>query len=165
MHTSPSGESVTDFISPAPAAALAATLDIDNAPRHGDPLPPIWHWLYFWTPAPQSDLGADGHARKGGFIPDLGLPRRMAAGGRISFDTPLVIGDSAERRSRVLSVENKAGRSGQLAFVTVEHLIVANGATAIREEQDIVYREAARPGPASRSRNPRPRRTARNGNA
>lgn len=146
MSTTPPVQTVTDFISPAPAAALAATLGIHNVPHQGDPLPPIWHRLYFWTPAPQSELGGDGHPRTGAFLPDLGLPRRMAAGGRISFSTPLTIGDSAERRSRVVSVENKAGRSGRLAFVTVEHVIAADGATAIREEQDIVYREAARPG-------------------
>lgn len=135
-----------DIISPAPAAALAATLDLPHTPRSGDALPPIWHWLYFWTPAPQADLGADGHPRTGGFLPDLGLPRRMAAGGRIRFDAPLTIGNSAERVSRAISVESKEGRSGRLAFVTVEHAIHTDGGIAIREEQDIVYREPARPG-------------------
>lgn len=139
-------QTVTDLISPAPAAALAATLDSGRAPGPGDALPPIWHWLYFWSAAPQAELGADGHPQKGGFLPDLGLPRRMAAGGRITFDAPLTIGAPAERVSRVLSIEHKEGRSGRLAFVTVEHAIQAAGVTAIREEQDIVYRESAQPG-------------------
>jgi 3-methylfumaryl-CoA hydratase len=142
-------QSVSDTISPAPAAALAATLDCSQVPRVGDALPPIWHWLYFWSAAQQADLGADGHPQKGGFLPDLGLPRRMAAGGRLTFNAPLTIGAQAERVSRVLSVEHKEGRSGRLAFVTVEHEIKANGVTAIREEQDIVYREAVPPGAAN----------------
>ncbi|WP_321816301.1 MULTISPECIES: acyl-CoA dehydrogenase [unclassified Paraburkholderia] len=142
-------EAVRDTISLAPAAALAATLDCASAPREGDALPPIWHWLYFWSTAPQAELGPDGHAQKGGFLPDLGLPRRMAAGGRITFDAPLIVGTQAERVSRVLSTEHKTGRSGRLAFVSVEHAIKADGVTLIREEQDIVYREAAQPGQAA----------------
>jgi 3-methylfumaryl-CoA hydratase len=135
-----------DLLSPAPAMALAATLDRDPGMKPGDALPPIWHWLYFWSVAQQSDLGADGHPRTGDFLPDLGLPRRMAAGGRLFFHAPLRLGETATRTSRVLSIENKEGRSGRLAFVTVEHVIAASGGTAIREEQDIVYREAAEPG-------------------
>ncbi|HKT98590.1 MAG TPA: acyl-CoA dehydrogenase [Paraburkholderia sp.] len=139
-------QTVTDLISPAPAAALAATLDSGHTPGLGDALPPIWHWLYFWSTAPQAELGTDGHPQKGGFLPDLGLPRRMAAGGRMTFNAPLTLGSNAGRVSRVLSVEHKEGRSGRLAFVTVEHAIQADGVTAIREEQDIVYREPAQPG-------------------
>ncbi|NLP65794.1 FAS1-like dehydratase domain-containing protein [Paraburkholderia sacchari] len=139
-------QTVTDLISPAPAAALAATLDSGRTPGPGDALPPIWHWLYFWSAAPQAELGPDGHPHKGGFLPDLGLPRRMAAGGRMTFNAPLVIGAQAQRISRVIRVEHKAGRSGRLAFVTVEHEIIADGVSTIREEQDIVYRESAQPG-------------------
>ncbi|MBB5406394.1 3-methylfumaryl-CoA hydratase [Paraburkholderia sp. HC6.4b] len=135
-----------DLISPAPATALAATLDRNTGFNLGDALPPIWHWLYFWSVAQQSDLGADGHPRIGGFLPDLGLPRRMAAGGRLFFHDPLRIGDAAARTSRVLSIENKAGRSGRLAFVTIEHVIEVSGQAVIREEQDIVYREPAEAG-------------------
>ncbi|AJW99490.1 FAS1-like dehydratase domain-containing protein [Burkholderia gladioli] len=143
-------QTASDRIAAAPAAALAATLDLDTRPAPGDPLPPLWHWLYFWSVAPQAALGADGHAATGGFLPDLGLPRRMAAGGRLRFAAPLPIGAEASRESRVLSIERKSGRSGHLAFVTVLHEIRVAGSAApvIREEQDIVYREAARPGEA-----------------
>jgi 3-methylfumaryl-CoA hydratase len=149
-------QTVADFISPAPAAALSATLDCRVAPLSGDPLPPIWHWLYFWTAAPQAELGSDGHPQKGGFLPDLGLPRRMAAGGRITFNAALPIGSRAERVSRVISIEHKEGRSGRLAFVTVEHEIKTGGVTVIREEQDIVYREPAQPGQAQPKSTPAP---------
>ncbi|WP_420213331.1 FAS1-like dehydratase domain-containing protein [Burkholderia aenigmatica] len=131
------------------ATAFAATLDLDRHPVAGDALPPLWHWLYFWSVARQSELGRDGHPLKGGFLPDLGLPRRMWAGGRVVFENPLPIGETAVRTSRVLSVEHKEGRSGPLGFVTVEHLIESGGTVAIREEHDIVYRGAAEPGAAA----------------
>jgi 3-methylfumaryl-CoA hydratase len=136
----------TDFIAVAPAAALAATLDSASVPQSSEPLPPMWHWLYFWSAAPQAQIGADGHPKTGGFLPDLGLPRRMAAGGRFTFHAPLVIGSTATRESSIVSTEHKEGRSGRLAFVTVRHDITSNGELLIREEQDIVYREAATPG-------------------
>ncbi|MGU7784370.1 acyl-CoA dehydrogenase [Burkholderia sp. PU8-34] len=139
-------EVATDLVSLTPAAALAAVLDHDTRPRAGDALPPLWHWLYFWSVARQSELGADGHPRTGGFLPDLGLPRRMAAGGRLRFAAPLAIGAPATRMSRILSVERKAGRSGRLAFVTVQHCVESDGVLCIEEEQDIVYREPAEPG-------------------
>lgn len=131
------------------ATAFAATLDLDRHPVAGDALPPLWHWLYFWSVARQSELGRDGHPLKGGFLPDLGLPRRMWAGGRVVFENPLPIGETAVRTSRVLSIEHKEGRSGPLGFVTVEHLIESGGTVAIREEHDIVYRGAAEPGAAA----------------
>ncbi|WP_249744903.1 FAS1-like dehydratase domain-containing protein [Burkholderia pyrrocinia] len=139
----------TDLISAERAVAFAATLDHPIVPAAGDALLPAWHWLYFWSIAQQAELGPDGHPRKGGFLPDLGLPRRMWAGGRLTFERPLTIGAIATRTSRVLSIERKEGRSGTLGFVTVEHVIESAGAVAIREEHDIVYRGAAAPGAAA----------------
>ncbi|RKT99414.1 acyl-CoA dehydrogenase [Burkholderia sp. Nafp2/4-1b] len=136
----------TDLISAERAVALAATLDHPVVPAVGDALLPGWHWLYFWSIAQQAALGPDGHPRKGGFLPDLGLPRRMWAGGRLTFEAPLTIGAIATRTSRILSVEHKEGRTGTLGFVTVEHVIEAAGEVAIREEHDIVYRGVAAPG-------------------
>ncbi|MBN3723671.1 FAS1-like dehydratase domain-containing protein [Burkholderia sp. Ac-20379] len=142
----PASQATTDFIAPAPAAALAATLDSASVPQSSQPLPPMWHWLYFWSAAPQAEIGQDGHPKTGGFLPDLGLPRRMAAGGRFTFHAPLVIGSTATRESSIVATEHKEGRSGRLAFVTVRHDITSAGERLIREEQDIVYREAATPG-------------------
>ncbi|WP_175774964.1 FAS1-like dehydratase domain-containing protein [Burkholderia anthina] len=136
----------TDLISAERAVAFAAALDHPIVPATGDALLPAWHWLYFWSIAQQSELGPDGHPRKGGFLPDLGLPRRMWAGGRLTFERPLIIGEHATRTSSVLSIERKEGRSGTLGFVTVEHVIEAAGEVAIREEHDIVYRGAPAPG-------------------
>jgi 3-methylfumaryl-CoA hydratase len=136
-----------DTVTPAPLAALAATLDRDDpAPRPGTEVPPLWHWLYFLPLHRQGELGPDGHALRGGFLPPVVLPRRMWAGGRLVFHHPLRVGDVAERVSRIASVETKEGRSGPLVFVTVRHEISNAQGLALTEEHDIVYRENPRPG-------------------
>jgi 3-methylfumaryl-CoA hydratase len=140
-------ESRDDIASAWPVAALAATLDRkEPAPREGDAVPPGWHWLYFLETTPASELGADGHPQRGGFLPPVPLPRRMWAGGRLEFRRELHIGEALRRDSEILSVEAKQGRSGALVFVTVRHTVLASGEVAVVEEHDIVYREAARAG-------------------
>lgn len=130
-----------------PIAALSATLDIE-APfsKVGDPIPPLWHWLYFLPITRQSEIGADGHAKRGGFLPPVPLPRRMWAGGRLQFHHPLRAGDAISRSSRVVDISHKAGRSGALVFILVRHEISNGAGIAVTEEQDIVYRD--HPGPA-----------------
>jgi len=135
-----------DRIGATPVRALAATLDRDDPePRDGDPLAPLWHWLFFLPHERQSALGDDGHARRGGFLPPVALPRRMWAGGRLEFLRPLRIGDDATRVSRIADVSSKTGRSGTLVFVRVVHEICDQDGLALRETHDIVYRDAARP--------------------
>jgi 3-methylfumaryl-CoA hydratase len=125
------------------ARAMAATLDLENAPGAGEPLPPGWQWLFFNPAVRRSALGPDGHPRRGGFLPPIELSRRMWAGSRIRYLAALPIECQATRRSRILKVESKVGKSGSLSFVTVEHTISCGGTPCIREEQDLVYREAA----------------------
>src|SRR5690606_37912212 len=100
------------------------------------------HWLFFLPNARQSELGPDGHPRRGGFLPTIDdLPRRMWAGSRLTFPSCIRIGDRAVRRSTIASVKRKDGASGPLAFVTVRHEIAAeDGPAAIIDEHDIVYR-------------------------
>lgn len=136
-----------DMITSWPITALAATLDDANLPvDRGSPVPNGWHWIFFLEAKPSSELGVDGHPKRGGFLPPVPLPRRMWAGGRLEFVRPLKIGDAITRASEIVSVEPKAGRSGTLVFVTVRHTVQAAGETALIEEQDIVYREAAQKG-------------------
>lgn len=142
-------EVVSDVIAPGPAAMLAATLDRDDGePRPGDALPALWHWLYFLDRTPRRALGDDGHARRGVFLPPVALPRRMWAGGRLTFARPLLIGEAVTRTSTVVDLAHKDGRSGPLVFVTVRHEIAGtDGIVAVTEEHDIVYR--GRPDPAA----------------
>jgi 3-methylfumaryl-CoA hydratase len=140
-------ETCNDVASAWPVAALAATLDRRDAePAAGDPIPPGWHWLYFLEAKPASELGSDGHPKRGGFLPPVRLPRRMWAGGRIEFRRRLCVGETLRRDSQIVAVEAKQGKSGNLVFVTVRHTVIASGETAAIEEHDIVYRDAARPG-------------------
>ncbi|MDG5976698.1 hypothetical protein H010_15625 [Hydrogenophaga taeniospiralis CCUG 15921] len=138
-------ESVRDTIGATPVKALNATLDHPAmAVVPGTPLPPLWHWLYFLPLHRQSEIGADGHARRGGFLPPVPLPRRMWAGNQFEFRSPVRVGDDVERTSTITNVTQKEGRTGQLVFVKVRHELRCNGAPdpAIVEFHDIVYREA-----------------------
>jgi 3-methylfumaryl-CoA hydratase len=135
-------ESVSDVLSPTQAALMNATLDYDAPdPRPGDPLPPLWHWIYFVPRHRASEIAEDGHAQRGGFLPPVPLPRRMWAGGRLIFHAPLRLGAEAERISTVQDVKVKQGRSGTLAFATVRHELRCADGGHVVEEQDIVYRE------------------------
>lgn len=142
-------ETRDDAVTAAPVRGLNATLDREPAEvRPGMVLPPLWHWLYFLPSERQSDIGADGHARRGGFLPPIPLPRRMWAGSEFEFRAPLRVGDAMSRTSTIVDVNHKQGRTGPLAFVKVRHEIRCNGAAdpAIVEVHDIVYRQARQPG-------------------
>ena len=139
-------EEVTDVLEPARSNALLAALGNPTAACAGAELPLTHHWLYFWNVQPPAGLGSDGHPAKGGFLPPVPLPRRMWAGGRLKFVAPLHLGERVTKLSKILKVEAKSGKSGDLVFVTVEHTISNESGVAIVEEQDLVYRGAAAPG-------------------
>ena len=128
------------------ALLMQLSLDRHATFQVGDPLPPFWHYLYFNPQIRHSDLGPDGHEKLGRFIPDFGLPRRMWAGGRVSIDAPLRLGEAVEKTSTIRAIEQKSGRSGRLCFVTVDHDFSVDGAHRLRETQNIVYRAAPAPG-------------------
>ncbi|MBL8320036.1 MAG: MaoC family dehydratase N-terminal domain-containing protein [Burkholderiaceae bacterium] len=141
-------ERSADRITEAPVRALNATLDHPAVDvQAGMPLFPLWHWLYFLPVHRQSEIGADGHAKRGGFLPPVPLPRRMWAGSQFEFRAPVRVGDVVERRSTIADVTVKDGRTGRLVFVKVRHELRCNGAVepAIVEFHDIVYREAKKP--------------------
>ena len=147
-------ETRNDEATAAPVAALSATLDRDDPqPLPGSVVPPLAHWLYFTPQARQSQIGPDGHAKRGDFLPPVPLPRRMWAGGRLEFVHPLRIGDEMLRTSRITGVTIKHGRSGALVFVTLRHEISNAQGVALTEEHDIVYRDA--PSPAAPVAEPR----------
>ena len=149
-------ESRSDVIHAGAVNAMAATLDQTAHYPDGSALPLLWHWIYFWAVSPQSELGSDGHPKRGGFLPPVPLPRRMWAGGRLRFDAPLNIGSNATRSSRILDITAKEGKSGRLAFVTVAHQINCTGLPAIYEEHDIVYRDHPTPGTTAAAAKPAP---------
>ncbi|MFV0679698.1 FAS1-like dehydratase domain-containing protein [Ottowia sp.] len=143
-------ETLQDTLAAAPLRGFSATLDRDDPPpERGTPLPPLGHWLYFLPHAPQSQIGPDGHPKRGGFLPPVPLPRRMWAGGRLVWEpgNPLRVGDEARRVSRIESVTHKQGRSGEMVFVLVRHEVHNAQGLSLSEEHDIVYRAAAHSAP------------------
>jgi 3-methylfumaryl-CoA hydratase len=139
-------ETAIDIAAAGPLERLSALLDHDEAPWQVGFVPPLGHWLYFLPSARQSRLSEDGHPQRGGLLPDVPLPRRMWAGGRLEFLEPIPVGAEITKRSTILSVVPKSGKSGQMMFVTVKHEVFDGDRPAIIEEQDIVYRERAAAG-------------------
>jgi 3-methylfumaryl-CoA hydratase len=133
-------ETATDRLDRSQAARLALTLDCDRVPADGDILPPLWHWAFFPPRVPQSGLGADGHPERGGVLPPVPLPRRMWAGGRLTFVAPLRIGEAVTRETEVVGLTEKRGRQGALVLLTLRHRLSNGAGIAVEEEQDIVYR-------------------------
>jgi len=144
-------ETREDIATAAPLAGLAALLDHDISPWLPGTVPPLAHWLYFLPDARQSAIGEDGHPRRDstGLLPPVPLPRRMWAGSRIEFLSPMAIDAALTRVTTIDAIKPKRGASGDLLFVTLRHDIAADGIAAIREEQDIVFREPAPTIPAT----------------
>jgi 3-methylfumaryl-CoA hydratase len=135
-------EEASDIVTAQLVKGLRATLFLDiGEPKTGDAAPFTVHWCLAQPVYPASMLGPDGHPTRGGFLPPVPLPRRMWAGGEIEFIEPLRVGDDAKRSSRIADVTVKTGSTGTLCFVSVNHEISTAHGVAIRERQDIVYRE------------------------
>jgi 3-methylfumaryl-CoA hydratase len=143
-------ETVEDTASAGQITGLAALLDHAIPPWTVGEVPPLGHWLYFLPRAPQSDIGEDGHQKRGNFLPPITLPRRMWAGSRVTFRTAIELGAPMTRRSSITDISAKTGTSGKMMFVTVRHEIATARGTVLTEEQDIVFRGA--PGPAEAAR-------------
>ena len=137
----------SDVLDPARACALQLTLGDSPNIGAGDPLPPFFEQLYFWETRPPAELGRDGHPRTGrGLIPDMGLPRRMWAGGRLAFHAPLRAGYPAEKLGFVEASSRKQGRTGPLAFVRLRYEFRQEGRLCRTEWRNLVYREDPAPG-------------------
>jgi 3-methylfumaryl-CoA hydratase len=132
----------SDIVTAQLVKGLRATLFQDiGDPKPGDAAPCTVHWCLAQPVFPMSQLSADGHPTRGGFLPPVPLPRRMWAGGELEFFEPLRVGDESTRTSRISDVTMKTGSTGVLCFVSVEHEITTPRGTALRERQDIVYRD------------------------
>jgi len=135
-----SSHETVDIITPRLANSMAAILDETPILVDGDPAPIGIHWCLSPDIAPMSGLGTDGHPARGAFLPPVPLPRRMWAGGELSFSGDFRVGDSVRRLSKVTDVVPKQGRSGALCFVTVNHEYHTPRGLALSERHDIVYR-------------------------
>lgn len=137
-------EFANDVISLTPLKALSATLDLEHIElEERSKIRGLWHWLYFLPMHHQKEIGKDGHARRGGFLPPVALPRRMWAGGQFIFHSDISIGDKVKRISTIENIDEKSGRTGPLVFVKIRHEIYIQNkvSPSLVEYQDIVYRD------------------------
>lgn len=150
-------ETLTDRLTPFQVNGLSAVLGYpESRAKPGAELPQPWHWMYFLPTVSATEIDLDGHPKRGGFLPPVPLPRRMWAGSKLDFLAPLIVGEIVERVSTIEDVVLKSGSTGQLVFVTVAHEIFCGEKLAIKERQNLVYREAsssnaappAKPAPA-----------------
>jgi len=133
-----------DIITPSGVKRFCATLGIEDFPINEHSAAPLgYHWCLCLPESPLSELGEDGHPKKGGFLPPIALPRRMWAASEIEFFADLPIGAEITRISTIAMVTEKIGSTGKLVFVDVDHETQVDGKRAIQERQTIVYREAA----------------------
>lgn len=147
-----------DVLHPRHARLMAATLGQPQLPlQTGEELPPLWHWLYFLQGLAPAELGPDSHPARGGFLPPVPLANRMWAGGQLDFDGVLKLGAAVRKRSQVVAVDHKRGRSGDLVFVTVRHEVLHDGRAVITERHDIVFKDPSPPQAAAAvTERPRP---------
>jgi 3-methylfumaryl-CoA hydratase len=140
----------TDTVSREALQRWCATLDMGAATSIGDGqnVPQGFHWCLCLPPATTAELGDDGHPRREG-ADALDFPRRMWAASSVEFVAPIPMDSQIVRDSRVISVNEKTGRSGRLKFQEVDHLTVANGVVVVRERQSVVYRGTATGAAAS----------------
>jgi len=139
------GKSITveDEVTLPAVRRMAAMLDLDPMEfHHGSELPPHWYSMFFTANARRSQIGHDGHPKKGDFLPPIPLPRRMFVGRKVSFPGVLRVGDQARKRSEIAAIEQKQGRSGTLVFLKVRHTIEVAGEPVVIEQQEVVYRDA-----------------------
>lgn len=133
---------IEDDLAPLHARALAATLDRKELPNPGDALPPLYQWVYFLETPRSEETRGDGHPKSGlgGLLSATLPPRRMFANSTMTFDRPLVLGQRAEKTTTVKAIDHKTGKSGDLVFVTLEHVYTQSGNRCIVEEQSLAYR-------------------------
>ena len=140
---------IEDVISAEIANRMNVTLNREPNFKNGDVLPPAWHWMYHHAPERAENLGVEGHAKLGLFMPPVEYslgepPLRMWAGGSFVFDRPILIGQRVAKRSTIKSITPKTGRSGRMCFVIVEHELSVDGERCLLEDQTIVYREPSK---------------------
>ncbi len=127
-------------------------LDLENARRfsvaagHSGDLaqvtPALLHWAWFMDVVPDEQIGPDGHPKRGAFLPDISLPRRMFAAAKMDFFKTLELGRETDFSIEIKSIAHKQGSTGNLVFAEVERSIAQGGSECIRETQTLVYREA-----------------------
>lgn len=150
----PEPTTTTGLVDALPAISFAGLLDTPPpATGDGDPLPPLWHWMYLLDRPAAAQIGPDGHPLAGPFLPPLPERRRMFVGGRLQVSAPIRVGMTLTRRSEVVKVEAKTGGTGEMLFVRVRDSYSSGADELMVEERQLIYRSGnastASPAPTS----------------
>ena len=136
-------ETAHDHLSHNLLKRIAATFG-EAVPADGDAVPALWQWCFSRTRCPNRPWAATvtRHAVGSCHRPITAI----ACGpvGALSF-APFAGWRGGHARIHHHPGRRKTGRTGSLLFVTVRHDYSQDGRLAIREEQDIVYREPTPP--------------------
>jgi 3-methylfumaryl-CoA hydratase len=104
------------------ARRVAAMLDLDPGDIvEGSPLPRGWHFVLLGADTRRSALRSDGFPGLGVPMPDLGLPRLVLGGRKVSYLKGIAIGSSVMRTSCIQSVTHKTTGAGPMAIATILH--------------------------------------------
>lgn len=112
----------------------------DFAATIGEPLrpwPPGFHWAMFGRF--QRELRNDGHPLVMAPFPPLPFPRRMWAGGEVTWHDPVAAGSDLLRTTTVERAAVKQGRIGAFMLASLSHRLTVDGRPAIDERQDIAF--------------------------
>jgi 3-methylfumaryl-CoA hydratase len=146
------GRKVTDHdvATAMPLRCLAVTFGrTEPDPAPGTPVPPGWHLTYFPALTPRGALGVDGLPVAGSVLPEMPLPRRMYAGCKLTFRTPILVGDELTRETEFTDVQLRGGATGTLILATQTRRIFTPRGLAVVEDAHTVFREAVAPGQSS----------------
>lgn len=147
---------VADDASASTFRRFAGLLDAPDAARDPAVVPPLGHWLLFLPDAPQSQIGPDGHPRRGDFLPPIDLPNRLWAGSTVRLLRDIPLGSRVRRRTTISGIDAKSGRSGPLVFVSLLHEILVGDDVAVEDRQGVAYRSTLPPtGAVPVTRDPR----------
>lgn len=103
--------------------------------------PPGLHFGVAPATPDTDETGPDGAELKGIFLPPIRQPRRMWAGGSIETLRPLRHGALIIRTSTIADIRFKQGSAGEMCLVSIDHDIADGDGTAIRERQDLLFRD------------------------
>lgn len=139
-----------DVATLAPLKGLVVTFDRDEQPpKHGEPIPPGWHLVYFLPTSRKATLGADGLPTSGGVLPKMPFPRRMYAGRSFTLHDAIRVGDALKRETELTDISLRSGSTGPLIFTTQTRRIFTPRGLAIVEESRSVFREEVKAGEKS----------------
>lgn len=103
--------------------------------------PPGFHWALAPATPAMAETGGDGSEARDVFLPPIRQSRRMWAGGQIETLAPVLPGLPVKRTSTIADIKSRSGKSGDLYFVSIRHEIESGGRPAVRERQDLVFRD------------------------